>query len=144
MLTYRLNGTTGSIGVDRDERHDCPPGPRNKQRPDQSHIFSAHGAADSPASLLTWIEEFFNIAGPGNSAATSFMVIGIIVTALSFFLVFERRTFCRYVCPLTSLIGTVGAMGSVAGFRTRDRELCLNCTTKECMRGGENGFGCPW
>lgn len=94
--------------------------------------------------VLTWIEEFFNIAGPGNPAATSFMVIGIVVTALSFFLVFERRTFCRYVCPLTSLIGTVGAMGSVAGFRTRDRELCLGCTTKECMRGGENGFGCPW
>jgi hypothetical protein len=94
--------------------------------------------------LLTWIEEFFNIAGPGNPAATSFMVIGIVVTALAFFLVFERRTFCRYICPLTSLIGTVGSMGTVAGFRTKDRDVCLNCKTKDCMRGGEQGFGCPW
>ena len=70
--------------------------------------------------LLTWIEEYFNIAGPGNPAATSFMVIGIVSSALIFFLVFERRTFCRYICPLTSLIGTVGSIGSVAGFRTRD------------------------
>ena len=94
--------------------------------------------------LLTWIEEYFNIAGPGNPAATSFMVIGIVASALTFFLVFERRTFCRYICPLTSLIGTVGSMGSIAGFRTRDREHCLTCATKDCMRGSTDGFGCPW
>ena len=94
--------------------------------------------------LLTWIEEFFNIAGPGKPAETSWMVVGIVSSALVFFLVFERRTFCRYLCPLTTLIGTVGSMGSVAGFRTRNREVCLSCQTKDCMRGGENGFGCPW
>jgi polyferredoxin len=93
---------------------------------------------------LTWIEEFFNIAGPGNPADTSLMVVGIVGSALTFFLLFERRTFCRYLCPLTTLIGTVGSMGSVAGFRTRDRDVCLTCQTKDCMRGGENGFGCPW
>jgi polyferredoxin len=94
--------------------------------------------------LLTWIEEFFNIAGPGNPASTSFMVLGIVGSALTFFMLFERRSFCRYVCPLTALIGTVGSMGSVAGFRTRDREVCFNCTTKDCMRGSEDGYGCPW
>ncbi len=94
--------------------------------------------------LLTWIEEFFNIAVPGNPAATSFMVLGIVTSALLFFLVFERRTFCRYICPLSALIGTVGSMGSVAGFRTRDRDVCLSCKTKDCMRGGESGYGCPW
>ncbi len=94
--------------------------------------------------LLTWIEEFFNIAGPGNPADTSWMVVGIVSSALLFFLVFERRTFCRYVCPLTTLIGTVGSMGSVAGFRTKDREVCLSCRTKDCMRGGDDGYGCPW
>ena len=94
--------------------------------------------------LLTWVEEFFNIAAPGKPAETSFMVIGIVASALIFFLVFERRTFCRYICPLTSLIGTVGSMGTVAGFRTREREVCLTCKTKDCMRGSEEGFGCPW
>ncbi len=94
--------------------------------------------------LLTYIEEFFNIAGPGNPADTAWMVLGIVTSALIFFLLFERRTFCRYICPLSALIGTVGAMGSVAGFRTRDRDVCLTCQTKDCMRGGENGYGCPW
>jgi len=94
--------------------------------------------------ILTWIEEFFNIAGPGNPADTAWMVVGIVSFALIFFLVFERRTFCRYFCPLTSLIGTVGSMGSIAGFRTKDREVCLSCQTKDCMRGNAKGFGCPW
>ncbi len=93
---------------------------------------------------LTWVEEFFGIAGPGNPAYTGYMVLGIVGSALLFFLVFERRSFCRYICPLTALIGTVGAMGSVAGFRTRDRDVCLTCLTKDCMRGGEAGYGCPW
>ncbi len=94
--------------------------------------------------VLTWIEEFFNIAAPGPAYDTSFMVMGIVGSALMVFLLFERRTFCRYICPLSSLIGTVGAMGSVAGFRTRDREKCISCPTKDCMRGNEKGFGCPW
>ncbi|MGC8626615.1 MAG: 4Fe-4S binding protein [Acidimicrobiales bacterium] len=94
--------------------------------------------------VLTYIEEFFNIAGPGTPSDTSWMVVGIVSSALVIFLVFERRTFCRYICPLTTLIGTVGSMGSVAGFRTRDRQVCLSCATKDCMRGGEKGYGCPW
>ncbi len=94
--------------------------------------------------VLTWFEEFFNIAGPGPAYDTSWMVVSIIGSAIIFFLVFERRTFCRYVCPLSSLIGSVGGMGTVAGFRTRDREKCISCPTKDCMRGNESAFGCPW
>jgi NosR/NirI family nitrous oxide reductase transcriptional regulator len=94
--------------------------------------------------LLTFIEEYFNISGPGAPADTSWMIIGIVGSALVFFLVFERRSFCRYFCPLTALIGSVGAVGVAAGFRTRDREVCLTCKTKECMRGGVEGYGCPW
>ena len=108
--------------------------------------WAGHGLLTSTVVFvaLTWIEEFFNIAGPGAPIATSYMVLGIVGLAVLVFVLFERRTFCRYICPLSSLIGTVGAMGSVAGFRTRDRERCITCATKECMRGGAEGYGCPW
>lgn len=94
--------------------------------------------------LLTYIEEYFNIAGPGAPADTSWMVISIVTSAVLFFLIFERRSFCRYLCPLSALIGTIGSTGSVAGFRTKDRQVCLSCKTKDCMRGGVKGYGCPW
>ncbi len=94
--------------------------------------------------IMTWAEEFFNIAGPGFPYETSFMVLGIVGAAAIVFLLFERRTFCRYFCPLSSLIGSAGSNGVIAGFRTRDRQKCIECKTKECMRGGEKGYGCPW
>ncbi len=94
--------------------------------------------------ILTFFEEFFNIAGPGVPIATSLLVLSIVSFATLSFLLFERRTFCRYLCPLSSVVATAGAMGSVAGFRTKDRNVCLSCKTKDCMRGGEDGFGCPW
>ena len=93
---------------------------------------------------MTWGEEFLNIAGPGRPILTGLMVIFIITFAVGIFLVFDRRTFCRYLCPLTAIIGTVGSTGMVAGMRTRDREICLTCATKDCMRGSERGYPCPW
>jgi len=94
--------------------------------------------------VLTWLEEHFEIAGPGAPPLTSWMVIGIVAFALSAFLVFRRRTFCAHLCPLSGLIGALGGQGMVGGFRTRDRSTCRSCVTKECMRGGEKGYGCPW
>ena len=93
---------------------------------------------------LTWIEEFFNIGGPGAPHDTSLMILGLVGFAAFFFLVFERRSYCRYICPLTALEGTIGSIGAAAWFRTKDRDVCLTCETKDCMRGGENGHGCPW
>ncbi len=93
---------------------------------------------------LTWAEEYFNIAGPGAPILTSFMILGIISFSVVSFVLFERRTFCRYLCPLSSLIAVAGSTGMVAGFRPKNREGCLNCQTKDCMRGGKEGYGCPW
>ena len=93
---------------------------------------------------MTWAEEFLNIAGPGRPLFTGLMVVFIITFAVGTFLVFDRRTFCRYLCPLTALIGTVGSTGMVAGLRTRDRKMCFSCATKDCMRGSERGYPCPW
>jgi hypothetical protein len=93
---------------------------------------------------MTWAEEFLNIAGPGKPIFTGLLVLFIISLAVGTFLVFDRRTFCRYLCPLSCLVGSAGSTGMVAGMRTRDREVCLTCTTKDCMRGSERGYPCPW
>lgn len=105
-----------------------------------------HGYLTTAATfgVLTWVEEYFEVADTAAPSATSWTVIGIIVFALVAFLAFERRAFCRYLCPLGGLIGVLGAGAPVLGFHTRDRRVCRQCTTKECLRGNERAYGCPW
>lgn len=93
---------------------------------------------------ITWAEEYYNLAGPGLPLFTALLVVGIICWDLFYSLVFERRSFCRYGCPLGGMIGVVSAMAPFEGFRTKDRSLCKVCTTKECMRGSDRSYGCPW
>jgi polyferredoxin len=94
--------------------------------------------------VLTWIEEYYQVSDDASPMRTSWTVIGIIVFALVIFLLFERRTFCRYLCPLGGLIGVLGAGAPLTGFRSRDRAVCRRCRTKDCLRGTENAYGCPW
>jgi len=94
--------------------------------------------------LLTWIEERFAIAEGGAPALTGYLLGGILLLTLSAFFVFERRGYCRYLCPLSGLIGVLGAVAPMAGFRSRDRGACQACTTRECLRGSGSTGGCPW
>ncbi|MHB8262374.1 MAG: 4Fe-4S binding protein [Acidimicrobiales bacterium] len=94
--------------------------------------------------VLTFIEEYFNISASGDPFTTGLLVAAIIMLALVMHLVFERRTFCTYLCPLTAVFAPLGATGVIAGFRARDPDRCLTCPTKDCLRGGERGYECPW
>ncbi len=94
--------------------------------------------------ILTFIEEYYNISASADPFTTGLLVLVIIGLALAMHLVFERRTFCTYLCPLTAVFAPLGATGAVAGFRARDPAQCLDCPTKDCMRGGERGYECPW
>ncbi len=94
--------------------------------------------------VLTWVEEYYNISVSGDPFTTGLLVGIIVLLALGMHLVFERRTFCTYLCPLTAVFAPLGATGVVAGFRARDPERCYTCPTKDCMRGGEKGYECAW
>jgi 4Fe-4S binding protein len=81
--------------------------------------------------------------GIGNSPRmTAALVVVITLGAAWTSLVFERRTFCRYLCPLTAFLGLSSL---VAAFELRRREptVCARCRTKDCFRGNARRFGCP-
>jgi hypothetical protein len=94
--------------------------------------------------VLTWVEEYFEVADSAAPSATSWTVIGIIAFAVVAFLRYGRRAFCRYLCPLGGLIGVLGAGAPVRGFHARDPRVCSTCVDKECLRGNERAYGCPW
>lgn len=76
-------------------------------------------------------------------AVTAWLLLSMIVGAILMSLVFERRTFCRYVCPVGGFIGLYSLYSPVE-LRIIEQDTCKNHQIKTCYSGNENGYGCPW
>jgi polyferredoxin len=75
-------------------------------------------------------------------------VTGIILAAMLFgaiglSMVFERRAFCRYLCPVGGFIGLYSQAAPIE-LRIKDKQVCVACDGKPCYNGSTNGYGCPW
>lgn len=57
--------------------------------------------------------------------------------------VYRLRTFCNYVCPISGFL-SLYAMTSTLELRSSDKDECLKCKTKSCIRGSDKGWACPW
>ena len=77
-----------------------------------------------------------------NPALTAGLVVVLILWAMWLGLLYERRTFCLYQCPLTVFIG-MSSMFAPFEIRRKDAEVCRQCQTKDCFRGNEHFYGCP-
>jgi polyferredoxin len=74
---------------------------------------------------------------------TAGLIVVLVLLAAWADLLFERRAFCRYLCPITALIG-LNALVSMFELRRRDPGECgAACPTKDCYRGNDARWGCP-
>ena len=46
--------------------------------------------------------------------------------------IWEKRTFCTYVCPIGHLLGLYSLLSS-KGLRVIDKDVCKSCKTKDCI-----------
>ncbi len=74
---------------------------------------------------------------------TALVLAAFLFVALGVSLVFERRAFCRYLCPVGGFIGLYAQLAPVE-IRVKDPALCAAHTTKTCYTGSADGYGCPW
>lgn len=74
---------------------------------------------------------------------TGIVLLAFVLLALGLSLIYERRTFCRYVCPVGGFIGLY-SMAAPIEVRVKDVDVCRTHDTKDCYLGNERGFGCPW
>jgi polyferredoxin len=58
-------------------------------------------------------------------------------------MVFERRAFCRYLCPVGGFIGIYSQAAPVE-LRIKDKQVCVACEGKPCYQGSQSAYGCPW
>ncbi len=74
----------------------------------------------------------------------SALVFGILILlAAGLALVYRLRTFCNYVCPISGFL-SLYSMTSTIELRSVDKETCLKCKYKSCIRGSDKGWACPW
>jgi polyferredoxin len=72
-----------------------------------------------------------------NTRLTAWILLGLIVLAVILSLVFERRAFCSYVCPIGGFTG-IYAQTAPLEIRVKDSALCAAHSEKTCYTE------CPW
>jgi len=74
---------------------------------------------------------------------TAWLLLGMVSLGVLLSIMYENRVFCRYVCPVGGFIGLYSLTSSIE-LRVKDAQVCQEHTTKDCIVGTENSYGCPW
>lgn len=74
---------------------------------------------------------------------TGVILASFLFIATGVSLVFERRAFCRYLCPVGGFIGLYAQLAP-AEVRVISTRVCAAHTEKTCYSGSADGYGCPW
>lgn len=74
---------------------------------------------------------------------TSIVLAAMLFAAVGLSMIFERRAFCRYLCPVGGFIGLY-AQAAPIELRIKNKTTCVTCVGKPCYNGSDIGYGCPW
>lgn len=90
--------------------------------------------------LITWGDHAFGIVGsPWGSGV---LLLGLTTGVVVFGALYERRTFCRYVCFLGGVAGNYSRAGAVQ--LRADTDICATCSARAaCFNGSEAAGPCP-
>jgi polyferredoxin len=89
---------------------------------------------------LTWLE--LGVGVTSIPIATALMALFMLSLSLIFLVLFERKAFCRYACPVGRTLGYYSRLAPIA-LRPKEQETCASCTTLECYRGSDTVEPCP-
>jgi transcriptional regulator with AAA-type ATPase domain/polyferredoxin len=91
-------------------------------------------------AVIFWSEAVFDM--PSSPRATAILILSISVPALILALVYRRRVWCRFLCPLGKLVGFLSRCSIVA--LRANQNICNNdCMENSCYVGKEHREGCP-
>ncbi|MBF0162424.1 MAG: 4Fe-4S binding protein, partial [Magnetococcales bacterium] len=89
---------------------------------------------------LTWLE--LGIGVTTIPKATALMALVMVVLATVGLLIFERKAFCRYGCPVGRTMGLYARLAPIE-VRSQRQEICDTCKTMECYNGSQEIEPCP-
>lgn len=89
--------------------------------------------------ITTFFSGFFTVR-----PFATFVLLGfIIVLAFVIGLIFEKRSFCLYMCPVSGFQGLYSQF-AMSEIRCKNQEICKGHNLKTCFLGDDKGYGCPW
>jgi polyferredoxin len=74
---------------------------------------------------------------------TGFTVIMFWLLPTLMALIFELRTFCRYLCPVSVFVGPFSRLSPLA-LRNKSQQVCDRCKALYCQKGSQKGWACPY
>jgi hypothetical protein len=77
-----------------------------------------------------------------NPVSTAYLLLFFTLLAVVMGIIFEKRSFCRYICPIGLVLG-IFSMLSAVELRCKSRKTCHDHDIKECIVGTEAGKPCP-
>jgi polyferredoxin len=89
---------------------------------------------------LTWLET--GIGATSRPFITALMALAMLTLSIVFLLLFERKAFCRYACPVGRTLGYYARLAPIA-IRPVDQATCDSCKTLECYNGSKDIEPCP-
>jgi polyferredoxin len=90
--------------------------------------------------MLTWADEQLGVVR--SPRVTAWIVLIVAAAAVAVGLFYERRSFCRHLCPIGGLIG-IYSMTAPLELRARSTGVCAADHDKACYRGSSESHGCP-
>ncbi|MBF0214046.1 MAG: 4Fe-4S binding protein [Magnetococcales bacterium] len=89
---------------------------------------------------LSWVEMGQNVTTrPELTAWMALLMFFLVVVTL---VLFKRKAFCRYFCPVGRVLGLYARLSCVA-VRPVEQAVCETCSTLECHHGSERYPPCP-
>lgn len=74
--------------------------------------------------------------------ATGILLLCLMSLPAFFCLIYQRETWCRYLCPLGSLAASY-SISSTVQVHANPNVCAAECTTHECFKGSQTEPGCP-
>ncbi|MBF0212754.1 MAG: 4Fe-4S binding protein, partial [Magnetococcales bacterium] len=89
---------------------------------------------------LTWLE--LGVGVTSKPQLTAQLALVMVLLSLLSLLVFERKAFCRYFCPVGRTIGCYSRLAPIE-VRPKEESICTTCKTMECYNGSAEIEPCP-
>lgn len=90
--------------------------------------------------IIVWAEHVFHMTR--SPSATGILLLSLMSMPILFCLLFQRETWCRYLCPMGSLAAGYSVCSTVQ-VHANPNVCASQCTSHDCFKGSETEPGCP-